>query len=634
MTHQTKGGENAAETAGSAFAQEARPSAATPTGSYLSKEAEDYVLSKDNDPNQQITAKKLSKAAEHRAAPPPPAPFSGMTNIIGESETRRQVGAAIQKISDTVACTMGPYGSTTIVQDRQMQHYVTKDGYTVLKNIAMVEDVQRTVLDMVKRISRNLVSTVGDGSTSAVVVASHLYRSLSGIAGKSGAAHPGAVVSCLKALGEIIAKEITSKALPAGDKELSCVARVSTNNDLEAAGVIMQAYEAAGKGGSVVVKEGLSPYDDIEVSSGMELHRGYISQLFANDEAGLKCEMENVFVFMCDDALTESDMPYLMKMIEQTAGAKQCLVFVCKRYDQFMRQFFQVNMTNHKGIGLCAVDIPVETRTASNRFDDLACYLGATPYSKVGGEILKEPFGLERLGQCRSFTCTSAGSKFIGGHGDADSIMSRAVDIKAGIEAKKAINDHLDRDADIAEELKRITALTASTSTLWVGGGMDTERTARKFLMEDAAFAVASAAEHGVVPGGCLFVPMLLRADRMHFVRTLAAQITGQGMLPMLNAEETMGFAARLIDCVDDAYVSSFEKVLSNAGMDEGKANDIATRCAQNGEVYDVVSGSWGDRFSGVVLMSAQTEVEIIKAAFGMIGLLLTSNQFLTVNPR
>ena len=94
------------------------------------------------------------------------------TNIVSDKELKSIMSETLQFLSDTLKNTLGPYGSTTIIQDQFMNHQITKDGYSLLKKIYIEEDEAKTILDLVKKISRNLVRKVGDGSTSSIIITS------------------------------------------------------------------------------------------------------------------------------------------------------------------------------------------------------------------------------------------------------------------------------------------------------------------------------------------------------------------------------------------------------------------------------------------------------------------------------
>jgi len=95
--------------------------------------------------------------------------YSFLANTIEESLTKSKIRATMQIISKTLCGTLGPYGSTTVVQDREGRHFATKDGYDVMNKISFDDEVARTILDILRQVASTQVLNVGDGSTSAIV---------------------------------------------------------------------------------------------------------------------------------------------------------------------------------------------------------------------------------------------------------------------------------------------------------------------------------------------------------------------------------------------------------------------------------------------------------------------------------
>ena len=105
-------------------------------------------------------------------------PFSLMTNVVEETNTKNKIRATMNIFAKALIGTLGPYGTTTIIQDREMRHFATKDGYDLMNRINFEDEVSRTILDLVRNITSNQAITVGDGTTSAVVIANALYQTL------------------------------------------------------------------------------------------------------------------------------------------------------------------------------------------------------------------------------------------------------------------------------------------------------------------------------------------------------------------------------------------------------------------------------------------------------------------------
>ena len=211
--------------------------------------------------------------------------YSFLTNFLEESDSRNKIRATLEIISKVLCGTLGPYGSTTIIQDAQGRHFASKDGFDLMNRITFEDPGARTILDLVRQLASNQVLTVGDGSTSAIVVANALYSALTDpeqvktfkkVAAKD-------IVDILNDLSDYIEEEIKKSAIPVSDDlhELETIAMISTNNDKEAGKIIKEIYEKIGKDGfistDVIEKKNKDIY---EIKDGIEWRRGYIDNYF------------------------------------------------------------------------------------------------------------------------------------------------------------------------------------------------------------------------------------------------------------------------------------------------------------------------------------------------------------------
>lgn len=100
------------------------------------------------------------------------------TNIITGDEYRELVCAISQVASDMVVRTLGPYGSTTVIDEGTGFTYPSKDGWTCLNKMQFTDPTYNTIYTMLKKISFNSVTTVGDGTTTAMVAANQFMYEL------------------------------------------------------------------------------------------------------------------------------------------------------------------------------------------------------------------------------------------------------------------------------------------------------------------------------------------------------------------------------------------------------------------------------------------------------------------------
>jgi chaperonin GroEL len=560
------------------------------------------------------------------------------SNVVTEADTRRQIGDTLTFVSKALAKTLGPYGSTTIVHDREaMAHFMTKDGYKVLNSIQIMEEVPRTVLNIITRVSRTLVRTVGDGSTSSIVVSNNLYHRIAKLLQKYSIA-PKDMVDALTLASQMLADLIDKKAyqIPDLDTEeglelVACVAAVSTNNDLASGDLVAKIFQEIGRHGFVTIDDNFSETDEYKITNGLEHNRGWIDSVFINDHNRRSVEFENAFVLLVDDFMTQNDLQVLAEMMtEIVVNNRSPMVIVARGFDDATTKFFRDNKVSSPTLPICVVDIAMSSKDHLERFEDIAAFIGGRPLRKSQGEKLSE-ISPEELGIVKAFSSDELKTRFVGGRGVATAKLNERVEkLKEKIQELSGVSDRVNRDAEIRLVEKRIAALTSGMAVLRVGGATDSERSARKDLFEDAVYAVQSALRHGIVMGGTLAVPHII-ASTPTIYGDFANLVREREMLPTV--EKLNDFSKDFLECILKSFKMSFRQVLLNSGMKENVADDNVNRCVTGGVIYNLSTREFEPWEETSIVNSADTEKEIMKAAFSIISLLATSNQFLASRP-
>ena len=180
---------------------------------------------------------------------------------------------------------------------------------------------------------------------------------------------------------------------------------------------------------------------------------------------------------------------------------------------------------------------------------------------------------------------------------------------------------------------KRIASLQNSTANLYIGGNSEIERNTRQFLFEDSILAVRSAIEYGYVIGGNLIIPRILDTHTDEIVEKI---ITNKAFNHLYSDEELREPFKEEIESfiytISKCFKNSFERVLFNANFPRERINEIVSICISKDQIYNLKTRHYEKDKETKIINSAQTDIEIMKACFSIIGLLGTSNQFLMTN--
>jgi chaperonin GroEL len=563
------------------------------------------------------------------------------SNVINDVVCKKLMGETLDYIAGAVGSTLGPYGKHAIVQDHNLQHFATKDGYSVLRKIFFKHPFPRTILDLLKRISFRLVRSVGDGSTSAVVASNEIYKAVTAAGNELS---PKDVVDGLNIMSDMLREEILKRAISLEDtNHLKNVAYISTNSDAKLADMIHEIFTEVGRDCSITVESGSTSNTYYERTSGIEVNRGIINPYFATSatETGIKCEHENVFIFMTNGTLGGEDMTIVGDLIQKICGMGASLLLVAKGYDSNFREFLHVNKVKNMSMPIAAIDMATESPEAFAKFEDLSIYIGCAYYNKIAGESLRE-FPLDRLGQCSAIKGTDLVTKFLGGKGSQEDITAKIDSIRGELEKLLQIEDHIERDTNVVVLKNRLASLSDGMVVIKVGGETPQEIETKKFLVEDAVFACQSALKFGIVMGGNLIIPKIL--SEQEFRNVLANEIFDKTFLTTMEVY-------RLIDAVADAFKEVFCKVLSFidnksahdkviakhpsilTGTDSAQAIDLIVRACCNDwkTIFNARTMEFEEFPNTEIINSAETDYEIVRSTFSIIGLLITSGQFVSV---
>lgn len=99
-------------------------------------------------------------------------------NVISKEMYEERVSKVFKLLWSTLAKSFGPYGAPTLIYNYPYSH-VTKDGFTIMKNLSMDASeqlVDQAIANMASDICGRLNYSVGDGTTSAVIATNSIYQ--------------------------------------------------------------------------------------------------------------------------------------------------------------------------------------------------------------------------------------------------------------------------------------------------------------------------------------------------------------------------------------------------------------------------------------------------------------------------
>lgn len=579
-----------------------------------------------------------------------------MSNIVDEQAAITYIRSTMQIIAKTLASTLGPEGSTTILQDREGAHLITKDGLDVVSRLTFSNQIAQTVLDVVRSISREQVGTVGDGSTSTIIVANALYQELTSEENNElfKKISPKTILDILNDISDYLEEELKLKAAPLSEdfKELEKIAGIAMNNDIDGGKMIAEIYQNVGKNGFIHLDK-FERYekDFIDYKKGITWKRGYIDTFYGEMEpyeAGKVIHKEPM-VFITDGSITYEDCEnYFKDIIPHVCNVlNKELVIIANYITDEARNFFKTARNYHKinprqsEKVFTIVDIEQSTDTGKNLLKDIALVCGCDIFKKdemaISEILIRLQDGYTKddkykfFGKVLSATINKSSTDFIC---DEDMLSKERLEEKnkkvreleeeiAELELKVVLtNDERHR---LFESRLRISDLLNKSAILHIGGKSKQERDTRQRLIEDAILASKSAIDHGYIIGGNLAIPVILDNPNKLINRLIEK-------FKYLSLSKR--FYQTFISIIKKSFLESYTNVLNNSYLSDDEISGIIKHCVSKKSIYNLKTKKMETLSNTNIINSTDTDIQIMKSTISLIGLLATSNQFITVTPQ
>ena len=186
-------------------------------------------------------------------------------------DARRALIEGVNKLANAVKITLGPKGRNVVLEKKFGSPVVTKDGVTVAKEIEL-DGLQQVGSSMLREVASKTSDVVGDGTTSAAVLAQAIVRE--GLKNVTAGANPMALKRGIDKAVEKAIEAIKKLSKPVKGDMIAQVGSISANNDSTIGEIIAEAMNKVGKDGVITVEEAKSIDTSLEVVEGMQFDRG------------------------------------------------------------------------------------------------------------------------------------------------------------------------------------------------------------------------------------------------------------------------------------------------------------------------------------------------------------------------
>lgn len=507
-------------------------------------------------------------------------------------EARVLLQSGVDQLAEAVKSTLGPKGRNVILEKITGSPVVTNDGVTIAREIHLSDQFENMGAQLVKEAAIKTNDIVGDGTTTATVLAQAIIREGMKAIGEGG--NPvlikrgidiavGALVTQLRS----VSHSVVSKA------DYARVAAISANNDDVVGDVLATALFTVGDGGIVTVEESATHGMSVEFVEGFEYDNGYLSPYLVTHPASLEAILDDPYILLCSEKITK--VQELMPILDKVMRAPRPLVLIAETVEGSALSMLVHNHVN----GLfqaCATRAPGFGDRRLRKLEDIATITGGQVYSRHSGFSL-ENMTLDQLGRARQVRVTADRTTIIDGAGSAEQVGFRVTQLRAELERAT-----FGIDEDVLTE--RIGSLSGKVAVIKVGAPTNAELTELQHRVEDALSATRAAMAEGIVAGGGVAL--------MHAAVALDA----------LDLKDDYAVG---VEIVRRALSEPTYLIAANAGH---PGHEVVAKVTELGvdEGFDALAGCYGDMIEMGIIDPLRVTRSALQNGASVAGLLLTTN--------
>ena len=518
------------------------------------------------------------------------------------TRAREQLLRGVDVLADAVKVTLGPKGRNVVLDKAFGAPRITKDGVTVAKEIELENKFENMGAQMIKEVASKTSDLVGDGTTTATVLAQSIIRE--GTRAVAAGMNPMDLRRGIDQAVEAAVAVIEKRAKPVKtSEEISQVGTISSNGDIEVGEYIAEAMQKVGNEGVITVEEAKSMDTELEVVEGMQFDRGYLSPYFITNADKMIAEMEDPYILLHEKKL--SSLQDLLPLLELVVQASRPLLIIAEDIEGEALATLVVNKLRG-GLKVGAVKAPGFGDRRKAMLEDIAILTGGQVVSEDLG-IKLENVTLDMLGTAKRVILNKDDTTIVSGGGKKSDITGRCNQMRTQIDATSS-------DYDREKLQERLAKLAGGVAIIRVGGATEVEVKERKDRVEDAMHATRAAVEEGVVPGGGV---------------ALLYAIKSLDRLEPANGDQKVG-----IDIVRRALEAPVRQIAENAGV-EGAV--VAGKLREQKDLeygFDAQTEKYCNMVKAGIIDPAKVVRTALQDASSVAGLLITTEVMIADKPK
>lgn len=518
-------------------------------------------------------------------------------NITFSEDARQAILRGVDKLADAVKVTLGPKGRNVVIEKKFGSPLITKDGVTVAKEVELADPLENIGAQMVKEVASKTNDVAGDGTTTATVLAQHIYRD--GMKNVVAGANPMEIKRGIDKAVESVVASLKAISKPVStNKEIEQIGTISANNDYEIGKIIAQAMDKVGKDGVITIEENKSMETVLDVVEGMQFDRGYLSPYFVNNPDTMEAVVENPYIIIHEKKI--ASMKDILPILEKLAKANAPFVIIAEDVEGEALATLVLNKLRGT-LNCVAVKAPGFGDRRKEMLKDVAVLTGGQVITDDLG-IKLENIELTDLGRAKKIVIDKDNTTIVEGAGKSEEIKGRVNQIKKQIEDTTS-------DYDREKLQERLAKLIGGVAVIKVGAATETEMKEKKHRVEDALAATKAAVEEGIVPGGG--VALLRCVDMLKGLKVSIEQQVG-------------------VDIIRRALEYPLRQIVENAGIESSVIVNNIKRSKNVNYGFNAYSEKYEDMVVAGVIDPTKVTRFALQNAASVAGLMITTEAVIT----
>lgn len=564
------------------------------------------------------------------------------TNIVPKEKLREVQLNTLEILSSVVSKTAGPRGSNTQLLHSERLNEYTKDGHNVLSQIKFFRPLENAIQSEMKEITRYIVKTVGDGTTSAVMLSYHIFKSMCDIEVEEKIS-PYNIMRIFNDIVDKMIEAIHNNKRECTLSDIYDICMIATNGNKDVSESIKQIYEQFGM--DVFIDVGVSNTTDHIVKSydGLTLDIGYPTPAYINTESNSKesgrAVIRNPRIYAFEDPVDTPEMMSFLEaivhknifepLIQQTYEYTPTVILapsisrdgnkLLTDLEKVMYGFDQNKETDSKPPILIITDAKLH----EEQFNDIMMLCGVPTIKKyIDPDIQKKDIEkgeaptpetvCDWYGSADEVVSDTTNTKFVNpkcmfdtddeGNTVYSSVYNGLINY---ISQELDIAYKNNENANVTGNLKRrLNSLKTNLVEYLIGGITVTDRDSVRDLVEDAVLNCRSAARNGIGYGA-------------NFEAYMAIE-------NLINNEDTQPIGTAIRDAYKHTISNLYSTVLDGKDTEDYIKQSLEKKMPINLSTLE---------FDGKVLCSIETDVAILEAINRVVMVMFTANQALIENP-